>query len=134
MLHLSKVAVGCEGVAELAARLAGRAANGITSVTTRFRPKRADEVVGGSLYWIHKHRIVARSTITGFGEGVKDGRACCLILLEDRLVPVRTRFKRVHQGWRYLEPADAPPDLAGDADTGDMPAEMIAELSGLALI
>ena len=58
---------------------------------------------------------------------------------EVRLAPalVRTRLnpQRPIQGWRYLEAVDAPPDLGlGDADTGEMPAEMVAELRELGLL
>ena len=38
-------------------------------LTTRFLPKRHVEVTGqGSLYWIVKHQLVARSPILRFGE------------------------------------------------------------------
>ena len=35
-------------------------------MTTRYLPKRHDEMIGGSLYWIIEHAIVARSEILGF--------------------------------------------------------------------
>lgn len=134
-LHLTKVAVGCETVEILAERLLARADRGETSITTRYKPKQADQVIGGSLFWILKHRLVARQTILGFGEGEKDGKPCCVIRLSDRLVAVRARPKRAHQGWRYLKPADAPADLdGGDVDLGEMPAEMLSELAGLGLV
>ena len=134
-LNLTKVAVGCESVEVLAARLTGRAIDGETYITTRYKPTRAAEVIGGSLFWILKHRLVVRQRIVGFAEGVNDqGRPACLIRLEARLVPVRARPKRAHQGWRYLAGNDAPPDLAGDTDVAEMPAEMVSELAGLALL
>ena len=37
------------------------------------RPKRADELIGGALHWIVKHRIVARQAILRL-EDRKDGR------------------------------------------------------------
>ena len=37
------------------------------------RPKRAAELIGGSLYWIVKHRLVARQEILRFDDR-EDGR------------------------------------------------------------
>jgi hypothetical protein len=48
-------------------------------------------------------------------------------------VPVHPWPRRPHQGWRYLKPEDAPPDLR-EGDGGDMPPEMIAELRELGLL
>ncbi|MDB5684659.1 MAG: hypothetical protein JWM75_2357 [Sphingomonas bacterium] len=132
-LHLTKVAVGCVSVDELAGRLDGRATGAETTVTTRYKPKRADELIGGSLFWIIKHRLVARQTILGFGE-CDDGRRC-VIQLSAALVPVRAYPKRAHQGWRYLQGGDAPGDLAdGAGDLGQMPPSLISELAALALL
>ena len=61
-LNISKVAVGCASLDALRARQAQRLADGVVPIVTRFRPKRADELVGGSIYWIVKHRIAARQT------------------------------------------------------------------------
>jgi hypothetical protein len=131
-LHLSKVAVGCASYEALRQRIESRAADGIVAITTRFRPKRADELVGGSIYWIVKHRIIARQTILGFADG-EDRRT--LIRLDARLVPVRAYPKRAHQGWRYLDAADVPQDFdSGDADIGALPPALVGELSALALI
>ena len=132
-LNISKVAVGCASLDSLRARQRLRLAGGVVPVVTRFRPKRADELVGGSIYWIVKHRIAARQTILGFAESEADRRT--IIRLDPELVPVRALPRRAHQGWRYLDPADAPLDLAGD-ETGlaDLPPELAARLSALALI
>ena len=131
-LHITKIAFGCNHVDELATRLDGRATDGETTVTTRYKPKRADELIGGSLYWIIKHQLVARQPILGFAESA-EGR--CIIRLQAGLVPVRAYPKRAHQGWRYLPEGDAPADLLGGAfELGEMPAGLISELSALALI
>ena len=132
-LHMTKVAFGCDTVDILRDRLIGRAAGSETTVSTRFRPKRADELVGGSLYWIVKHRLVVRSPIVGFAEA-EDGKRC-IIRVDARLIPVRARPKRAHQGWRYLVGADAPADFDGDDDgLAALPASIVADLSALALI
>ena len=62
-LHLSKVAVGCASLDTLRKRQAGRAADGFVPIVTRFRPKRAEELIGGSIFWIVKHRLMARQRI-----------------------------------------------------------------------
>ena len=43
----------------------------------------------------------------------KDGKAMCRIHLDPELVRTKPRKKRPFQGWRYLEPGDAPADLDG---------------------
>jgi len=131
-LHITKVAFGCSSLDVLAERLDARAAAGETTVSTRFKPKRADELIGGSLFWIIKHQLVARQTIVGFAE-CAEGR--CVIRVAAGLVPVRTYPKRAHQGWRYLIGDDAPGDLLnGDAAFGELPPKLIGELASLALI
>ena len=102
-------------------------------IVTRFMPKRAEELIGGSIFWIIKHRIRARQTIIGFATSETDGRT--IISLDGRLVPVLGWPKRAHQGWRYLAPADAPPDLAGDeAELAELPEALAEKLVALALV
>src|SRR3546814_15877614 len=62
-LHISKVAVGCRTFEALRKRQEARLSDGVVPITTRFRPTRADELIGGSIYWIVKHRLAARQTI-----------------------------------------------------------------------
>ena len=133
-LHLTKVAFAAQSVEHLAERLAARHAAGELFLTTRYLPKRHEEVAGtGSLYWILKHQLVARSPIVRFGEA-EGGRVA--IHLDPALVLVVGRPKRAHQGWRYLEAADAPADLGGEAASGlaAMPPALVGQLSELALI
>lgn len=132
-LHITRVAVGCSSIDMLCARIEARAVDGEVALPTRYRPKRAEELAGGPLYWIIKHRLAARQRIIGFGES-EDGRRC-IIRLEARLVPVLPQPKRAHQGWRYLAGPDAPEDHDGsDAELADMPERLIDELSSLGLI
>ncbi len=133
-LHITKVAVGCAEFDTLRERLQSRASGGETYIVTRFQPKRADELIGGSLYWIIKHRLIARQEILGFAENPDDKRI--RILLSADLVPVRAIPRRAHQGWRYLAAADAPADLnEGEAeDLTALPSHVAAELATLALI
>ena len=105
---------------------------------TRMVPKRQTEILdGGSIYWVIRGVIQVRQRIIGLEDGQKtDGTKCCLILLDPKLVMVRPTPRRAFQGWRYLEPADAPPDLdaAGLASFSNMPAQMRRELAELCLI
>ena len=134
MLHLTKVAYGCTSLADLTDRVARRvAAEGQMFMTTRYLPKRHEDILrGGSLYWIIKHQLVARAVILSFTQN-SEGRMD--IMLEPRVIPVRSIPRRAHQGWRYLEGADAPSDLLDGSMGGDiLPAELISELSDLSLI
>ena len=132
-LHLSKVAFSCASIETLKRRIEARVRDGVVPVVTRFCPKRADELVGGSLYWIVKQRIAARQEILGFGVRKTDRKT--IIRLDPLLVPVRATAKRGHQGWRYLSPEDAPPDLGeGWGDLEALPPDLAGKLAVLALI
>ena len=133
-LHISKVAVGVASFEALRNRQARRLSGGVVPLVTRFMPKRAEELVGGSVYWIIKHRLTARQTILGFETREEDRRT--VIALHSELVPVRARPKPAHQGWRYLAPDDAPLDLMdGDEDQLSLlPPKLAVRLSALALI
>lgn len=131
-LHITKVAFGVASLDDLSDRIALRAEEGAMVMTTRYLPKRHVEIAGGSLYWILKHQLIARTPIIGFGEAA-EGRVA--IHLEPVLRLVVPRAKRAHQGWRYLEEADAPGDLGGDAEGADtLPPALMGELSALGLI
>ena len=65
------------------------------------------------------------------GEGI--GR--CHLVLEPVVVPVEPRPGRPFQGWRYLEPKDAPRDLGrASGDVAVMPEAMRRELADLGLL
>ncbi len=130
MLHLTKVAVGCADV-EMLARLQAERFGDEAASLTRFMPKRADELLGGSLFWIIKHRMVARQTIMSLAMVETPWGVKCRIGLKPGPVLVQPVPKKAHQGWRYLDAGDAPPDLgeAGDADA--LPLGMVRELQAL---
>jgi hypothetical protein len=133
VVHLTKVAFGITSVDQLVERIAMRVAEGGMVMTTRYLPKRHEEVTGqGSLFWIIKHQLVARSPILSFGEA-EGGRVA--INLGPELILVAARPKRAHQGWRYLEAADAPADLGeGGSGLDAMPPALVGKLAELALI
>lgn len=127
-LHMTKVAYGATSFEDLHGwfRTRGETAR----LTTRYLPKRHAEMIGGSLYWIFKHQLVARSEILGFEEA-EGGRTH--IVISTRLIDVHPKPRRAHQGWRYLEEADAPADLA-DGESADMlPPSLAGELAKLGL-
>jgi hypothetical protein len=133
MLHMTRIAFGCDSLADLVANMASRSRAGRLYLTTRYRPKRAEEVLdGGSLYWIVKHQLVARAPVLGF-EATGEGRCHIVLDATPRLVVPLPR--RAHQGWRYLLPEDAPPDL-GEAGEGAeaLPAELTGTLGDLGLL
>ncbi|MDQ3245367.1 MAG: DUF1489 domain-containing protein [Pseudomonadota bacterium] len=129
-LHLTKVAVGCRTLDALQKRVATRARDGEVRVVTRMRPKRAAELVGGSLHWIVKHRLVACQQILRIDDR-SDGRIDIVCSAELELIAPRP--KRAHQGWRYLEneASAEPADLSGVAE---LPPLLYTRLSALALV
>ena len=130
-LHLTKVAVGVASVEALENRIARRASKGVVKVPTRMRPKRMAELIGGSLHWIVKHRIVARQQILRFDDR-SDGRLD--IVCADKLELLPPVPKRAHQGWRYLKD-DAAPGTESDTDgMAELPPRMYAKLAGLGLV
>jgi hypothetical protein len=134
-LHLLKLAVGIGDIDHLrqlrAARVAERGGNW---VYTRNHPRRAQEVLaGGSIYWVIRGQIRVRQLVTGLrGERDDTGRRYCRIEVDAELVPTLPRACRPFQGWRYLAPADAPPDRS--APTPPPLDRMLAELRALGLI
>ena len=149
MLHLIKLCVGCDSVQDLEdwikERLkargrgsrAGRGGRIQRNHATRMVPKRADELVdGGSLYWVIRGEIQCRERILAVRPFVdKDGIGRCHIALDCKPVLVEPRPHRAFQGWRYLDPKDAPRDLDRAAPGArDMPEDLRRELRQLGLL
>ena len=130
-LHLTKVAFACRDLDALQRRIASRAVSGEVRVATRMRPKRAAELVGGNLFWIVKHRIVAGNAILRI-EDREDGRID--IVCSAELITVAPRPRRAHQGWRYLEDSDAPDTEDDGSGLGALPPQLYGRLAALALV
>ena len=128
-LHLTKVAFGCRTVDALTKRVAARTHGGEMRVVTRMRPKRMDELIGGSIHWIVKHRLIGRQQILRF-EDRKDGRID--IILSGALELIPPAPKRAHQGWRYLTEEEMPRE-DGDG-LAELPARLYTQLAALALV
>jgi hypothetical protein len=136
MMHLMKLAVGVRDVAHLRAIQAARAnADPPLRHRTRTAPKRAEEVCdGGSIYWVIQGVICVRQRIRKIvPDTMQDGSTCAGLVLGRRLVRVSARPVRAFQGWRYLDPADVPPDITNRSDEG-LPPALSAELRGLGLL
>jgi hypothetical protein len=143
-LHLVKLCVGCESIADLtdwiaensALRRKRRVPDEQVHVT-RMMPKRVDDILdGGSLYWVIKGQIACRQAILDLRAVTDaDGIGRCAIVLDQTVIPVEPRPFRPFQGWRYLEASSAPRDFAslGDFDH-DMPETLRRELVQLGLL
>ncbi|HEY2133666.1 MAG TPA: DUF1489 domain-containing protein [Acetobacteraceae bacterium] len=135
-----KLAVGIRDIAHLREVQAVRAKE-MPPLRHRTRnfPRRAAEIAdGGSLYWVIAGALLVRQRVLDVIEDQwDDGSACAGILLHKKLVPVAGRPTKPFQGWRYLEPDAAPPDLvAGARAKGEetLPPAMQRELRALGLL
>jgi hypothetical protein len=140
MLHMIKLAVGATDVENLRIwqQQRAREAPPLRHLTRQI-PRRAAEVVaGGSLYWVVQGAVLVRQRILDIADDRReDGSACAALVLDTTLVPVEARPTRAFQGWRYLAPEAAPPDLANlrpaDGEAA-LPEPMRRALRALALI
>jgi hypothetical protein len=128
-LHLIKLCVGAATPDDLRAWRASRKAAGHRPIVhTRQTPKRAAEILdGGSLYWVFKGVILIRQQVAAI-ETIGDGaRRRCEILLDETMIETVPQPRRAFQGWRYLEPKDAPADLRAIAH-GELPPDLARRL------
>jgi hypothetical protein len=137
-LHLVKLAVGVEDLKDLAAiEKQRKRERGRYGFFTRNMPKRVEELLdGGSIYWVVKGQIRARQRLKRFHPQEDDqGRPYVIVEFVAKIVPVAPRRMRPFQGWRYLEPERAPPDLAPGAKGDDsLPDSLADELRELGLL
>jgi len=141
-LHLIKLCVGCDSVKDLTEwirerrrRMGGKKTEHIHR--TRMVPKRVAELIdGGSLFWVIRGDVLCRQRLLAVRPYVdKDGIGRCQFVLEPKVVLVEPRPWRAFQGWRYLEPKDAPRDLDRAAPgAAEMPEAMRRELRELGLL
>ena len=127
-LHMIKLCVGADTIEDLVEWQRTREAGDRWIMRTRQTPKRAAELLdGGSLYRVFKGVILCRQPILAVetvGEGVT---ARCEVTVDPNIVRVAPTPRRAFQGWRYLQPQDAPPDLSIEA-FGDAPPELVRQL------
>jgi hypothetical protein len=127
-LHMIKLCVGADTIEDLLEWQATREPGDRWIMRTRQTPKRAAELLdGGSLYRVFKGIILCRQRILAvdtIGEGVT---ARCEVTVDPEVIRVAPTPRRAFQGWRYLQPGDAPPDLSMEA-FGDAPPELARQL------
>ena len=140
-INLLRLAVGITDMNHLAEVQKGRIfthqGERATQSWTRRKPTREAELLnGGSIYWVIRNNIMVRQRVIALEMAeTAEGTMCRLILDPEliRLVPVH---KKAFQGWRYLEPGDAPRDLGvfypGKGDE-ELPQALIEELKTLGL-
>lgn len=122
-IHILKLCVGAETIEDLSRwqeAHRGQWPEGRAMHVTRMFPKRETEVLGGgSLYWVIKGVILARQQILGLEQVLgADGISRCGLMLDPQIVRTEATPRRPFQGWRYLDPKDAPADLsAGKAQS-----------------
>jgi hypothetical protein len=141
MIHMVKLCVGVSSFEELESYRDERAhwwdadyGEDVHVHRTRMMPKRADEMVGkSSIYWVIAGSIVCRQLIQRLQPYTDaEGKDYCDIIMAPDLIRTIPYPKRPFQGWRYLDPKDAPPDIA--ANDAENSIEIAAELARLGLL
>jgi hypothetical protein len=141
-VHLLKLFVGLATLPQLIAfqrnklKVAKAAGEPLELVhITRHTPKRAGELLsGGSIYWIMSGAIVGCQRLLALRPIVVDHVPHCQIVFDPKLIAVAPRDHRPFQGWRYLDPKDAPADLKKGSRPRGLSAEIALELSRLGLL
>ncbi|MEQ9260424.1 MAG: DUF1489 domain-containing protein [Roseovarius sp.] len=139
-LHLIKLSVGSESVESLEEWQASRRAlreDGLPRHVTRMWPRREAELLeGGSIYWVIQGFIQCRQRLLRLDEVTgEDGIRRCAFVLDPEIIRTATARRRPFQGWRYLAPGDAPPDLSGSRANDDtLPPGLSAALSEIGVI
>lgn len=136
-VHLIKLCVGVSDVEELADWQERRRKRSVGVYhVTRMMPARASELIdGGSIYWVIRGAVLVRQRIAAI-ERITDeeGIGRCKLVFDPELVSVRPVPRRAFQGWRYLDAADAPPDLPQGLAGDELPPKLRAELAALGLL
>ena len=127
MIHMVKLCVGVSSIEELESYRNERAhwwdadyGEDVHVHRTRMMPKRGAEMEGtASIYWVIAGVIGVRQPILRLAQFTDaEGKNYCDIIMSPDMVRTVPYPKRPFQGWRYLPPADAPPDLAANGNEG----------------
>ena len=142
-INLIKLCVGCDSVSDLEDWVAQKLKEKKRKRqkpehihTTRMMPKQADQLIGGSLFWVIRGQVSCRERILDIRPTTgKDGIRRCQIVMDGKIVPVEPKPYRAFQGWRYYDPKDAPRDLAKvGKGVARMPEPLRRELRELGLL
>ena len=129
-IHILKLCVGAESIDDLAdfqKRQIKRRKRPVCG--TRMWPKRVDDVLaGGSLYWVIKGVILVRQRIVEIAQVRDDHGLRCGLYLDPEIVRTAPQPRRAFQGWRYLDPKDAPADLGEIKGGADLPEDLRRKL------
>jgi hypothetical protein len=137
-IHLVKLCVGADDISDLVdwqKRL--QADYRKVFHTTRMVPKRIPDLLeGGSIYWVIKRQIRVRQRITDVEEFIDpQGIRRCHLMLDPELVSTRLQARRPFQGWRYLQPSEAPIDMPSNIEIDEeMPETLRHELTEMGLL
>jgi hypothetical protein len=127
-LHLIKLCVGCDSVAELLEWRADQATRPWI-LRTRQTPRRAAELeAGGSLYRVFKGVILSRQRILGVGTVGEGPAARCEIVLDETVTLTVPTPRRAFQGWRYLLAHEAPADMGAIEGGVGIPPDLTRKL------
>ena len=142
-LNIVKLCVGADSVEDLAEwqigqlRRAQKAkAKSINPVQkkhpvcgTRMWPKRLEDVLAsGSLYWVIKGVVSVRQRIVAIDDVIDNHGQRCGLYLDAHLQRTVPQPRRAFQGWRYLDPKDAPADLSAAQGGADLPEHLRRQL------
>jgi hypothetical protein len=142
-LNLIKLCVGCDSVSDLEGWVAQKLKEKKRRKqqpehihTTRMMPKRAAELIGGSLFWVIRGQVSCREKIVDIRPTTgKDGIRRCQIVMDGKIVPVEPKPYRAFQGWRYYDAAGVPRDLSRvGKGVARMPEPLRRELRELGLL
>ena len=141
MIHMIKLCVGVSSLEELESYRDERAhwwdadyGEDVHVHRTRMMPKRAAEMEGkASIYWVISGQVVCRQPILRLARYTNDeGIDYCDIIMAPDMVRTVPYPKRPFQGWRYLRPEDAPPDVGANENAESL--ALAADLAKLGLI
>ena len=142
-IHIVKLCVGAESVEDMAEWQIGqikRARKTKASTIhpqqkshpvcgTRMWPKRVEDVrAGGARYWVIMGVIGGRQRIVAIDDVIDDHGQRCGFYLDAHIQRTVPQPRRAFQGWRYLDPKDAPADLTPSQGGADLPEHLRRQL------
>lgn len=142
-LNMIKLCVGCDSVSDLEDWVAQKLKEKKRKKqqpehihTTRMMPKRAEGLIGGSLFWVIRGQVSCREKIVDIRPTTgKDGIRRCQIVMDGKIVPVEPKPFRAFQGWRYYDAKSVPRDLSRvGKGVAKMPEPLRRELRELGLL
>ena len=125
-IHLVKLSVGTKSIEDLTEWQSSSSMQSPDSCprhVTRMWPKREEEL-------LNRQEILRLDEIIG-----QDGIRRCAIILNPTIIRTTAAKKRPFQGWRYLEPDQAPMDLSGRSLEEDpLPPELAGAIADIGVI